>query len=77
MTCDSSGAMRLLGNLPNRVRLIEADFLAKVGDRFCEVARDTKTYNDADSVAERVRVKDLQPCTRPSRNSPPTAPHSL
>ncbi len=46
MTCDSSGAMRLLGNLPNRVRLIEADFLAKVGDRFCEVARETKTYND-------------------------------
>ena len=45
MTCDSSGAMRLLGNLPNRVRLIEADFLAKVGDRFCEVARETKTYN--------------------------------
>lgn len=46
MTCDNSGAMRLLGNLPSRVRLIEADFLAKVGDRFCEVARETKTYND-------------------------------
>ena len=46
MTCDISGAVRLLNSLPDRARMKAVDFLAAVGDRFCEVARATKTYND-------------------------------
>ena len=46
MTCDISGAVRLLNSLPERTRIKAVDFLAAAGDRFCEVARATKTYND-------------------------------
>ena len=46
MTCDISGAVRLINSMPDRARMKAVDFLAEVGDRFCEVARATKTYND-------------------------------
>lgn len=46
MSCDISGAVRLLNTLPDRARIKAVDFLAAVGDRFCDVARATKTYND-------------------------------
>ena len=46
MSCDMSGAVRLIGSLPDRARMKAVDFLAAAGDRFCEVARATKTYND-------------------------------
>ena len=46
MSCDISGAVRLIGSLPDRARMKAVDFLAAAGDRFCEVARATKTYND-------------------------------
>lgn len=46
MSCDISGAVRLLNSLPERARMKAVDFLAAVGDRFCEVARATKTYSD-------------------------------
>ena len=46
MSCDISGAVRLLNSLPERARMKAVDFLAAAGDRFCEVARATKTYND-------------------------------
>ena len=46
MTCDISGAVRLLDSLTGRARMKAVDFLAEAGDRFCEVARATKTYND-------------------------------
>lgn len=46
MTCDISGAVRLLDPLPGILRMKEVDFLAAVGEIFCDVARATKTYSD-------------------------------
>ena len=46
MSCDMSGAVRLINSMPDRARMKAVDFLAAAGDRFCEVARATKTYND-------------------------------
>lgn len=46
MSCDISGAVRLIGTMPDRARMMVVDFLAAAGDRFCEVARATKTYRD-------------------------------
>ena len=46
MSCDISGAVRLIDSMPDRARMKAVDFLAAVGDRFCDVARATKTYND-------------------------------
>ena len=46
MSCDISGAVRLINSMPDRARMKAVDFLAAVGDRFCDVARATKTYND-------------------------------
>ena len=46
MSCDISGAVRLINSMPDRARMKAVDFLAAAGDRFCEVARATKTYND-------------------------------
>ena len=46
MSCDMSGAVRLINSMPDRARMKAVDFLAAVGDRFCEVARATKTYRD-------------------------------
>ena len=46
MTCDISGAVRLLNSLPDRARMKAVDFLAEVGERFCDTARETKTYSD-------------------------------
>ena len=46
MTCDISGAVRLLDTLPGILKIREVDFLAAVGEVFCDVARATKTYSD-------------------------------
>ena len=46
MSCDISGAVRLFGSARDSRRESNVDFLAAVGDRFCEVARATKTYRD-------------------------------
>ena len=46
MSCDISGAVRLINSLPERARMKAVDFLAEVGESFCEVARATKTYRD-------------------------------
>jgi len=46
MSCDMRDAVRLFGSIRDSRRESDVDFLAAVGDRFCDVARATKTYND-------------------------------
>ena len=43
---DISGAINALDNLGAKVQQNAPDFLAEIGERFCDEARATKTYTD-------------------------------
>ena len=43
---DMSGALAALDNLGVKVQQAVPDFLAEIGERFCQEARATKTYTD-------------------------------